>query len=406
WTASIAPPDWLRAEWEREYGLTGFTGPAFQSCVDEVLDRLHVHTGLSEPAPASSTGRLLAGCTALGYHATLLPRNVDGCGEDCGFCTFGCRAGAKQSTARTYLADAVRHGARIIPRADVRRVLMEGGRVTGVEALVDGHPLLVRAPRVVMAAGAIGSPAILLRSGLDNPNIGRHLHLHPVAAVLGSYAEPARPWSGRLLSAYSSHFSRIDGNYGFLLEVAPAHPGMGGLATPWYSGEQYVRELGRLAHAGVMIVLVRDQGSGRVTVDRHGLHRIDYAVSRYDMQHLLQGQTEAIRVHAAARAERIMTLHAVPNVLETVEPAAVELFARQSACLLHGPNQLSLFSAHQMGTCRMGGSRRTAVADPSGQVYGVKGLYVADASAFPAASGVNPMITIMSLAGWVSKQIV
>ena len=405
WTACIAPPDWLREEWEREHGLTGLTSPAFQESVDAVLNRLGVHAGESGSAPFSNAGRLLAGCQALGYSARELPRNVAGCGEDCGACTFGCRSGAKQSTARTYLLDAVEHGARIIPRASVRRVLVEQGRTVGVEALIGGRPVTVRAPRVVMAAGAIGTPSILLRSGLGGSQVGRNLHLHPVAAVTGYYDEPIRPWSGRLLPAYSNQFAHLDGHYGFLLEVAPTHPGMGALGIPWHSGEQYLEELGHLAHAGVFIALVRDRGSGRVTIDRAGRHRIDYPLSAYDRQHLLAGQREAIRVHAAAGARRIATLHTARNVLETTAPDAAEAFAGRSMHLPAGPNQLMVLSAHQMATCRMGRSASSAVADPTGALFGVKGLYVADASAFPSASGVNPMITIMSLAHWVARQI-
>jgi choline dehydrogenase-like flavoprotein len=110
-------------------------------------------------------------------------------------------------------------------------------------------------------------------------------------------------------------------------------------------------------------------------------------------------------VHRAAGARRLLTLHAGYNVLEDAQSSAAEAFIARSRTLPAGPNQLMLFSAHQMGTCRMGASPRTAAADPTGQVYGVRGLYVADGSAFPAASGVNPMITIMSLASWVSKQV-
>lgn len=405
WSACLTPPDWLRQEWEQEYGLTGLTSSAFQACVDEVVERLHVHSDCSTGPPGGSADRLLAGCRQLGYAAKELPRNASDCGEDCGFCIFGCRSGGKQSTARTYLVDAVAHGAHVLPRADVRRVLVQSGRVAGVQATVTGQSVTIRAPRVVLAAGAIGSPAVLLRSGLTNPNIGRHLHLHPVLAVSGVYPGGVGPWHGRLLSAYSNQFARVDGNYGFLLEVAPVHPGQGAMFMPWQSGEKYQQDLLGLNRTGVFIVLARDKGSGRVTVDRAGRHQIDYRIAAYDQRHLLQGQAEAIRVHAAAGAERIITVHAQPNILDEATPAKADAFAQASFRLPSGPNQLTYFSAHQMGTCRMGRSPRESVADARGEVFGVRGLYVADGSAFPAASGVNPMLTILSLARWVAKQI-
>ncbi len=405
WTACVVPPDWLLAEWEQEHGLTGLTSGAFQECLTEVLNRLNVNSEMSSSDPNSSAGRLLAGCETLGYQAAELPRNVTHCGRDCGFCVYGCRTGSKQSTARTFLADAVQHGARVIPEAAVQQVLVQRGHAVGVSATVGGRRVIVRAPRVIMAAGALNSPAILLQSGLEHPNLGRNLHLHPVAAVSGIYPELIHPWEGRLLPAYSRQFARRDGNYGFLLEVAPAHPGLAVLNSPWGSGEQYLSDATQINHAAFFIALVRDRGSGRVTVDRGGRRRIDYRLSEYDRSHLLMGQAELIKIHGAAGATRISTLHAHLNQWGSGGSESLEAFTARSMGLAAGPNQLPVLCAHQMGTCRMGRNAKEAVADPTGAVFGVKGVYVADTSAFPAASGVNPMITAMTLALWVAKQI-
>ncbi|HEY6829234.1 MAG TPA: GMC family oxidoreductase, partial [Gemmatimonadaceae bacterium] len=80
-------------------------------------------------------------------------------------------------------------------------------------------------------------------------------------------------------------------------------------------------------------------------------------------------------------------------------------FARRILAAPVTANRCTVFSAHQMGTCRMGRERRVSVCDENGAVYGVKGLYVADASLFPASSGVNPMITVMALAKCVAGSI-
>ena len=61
-------------------------------------------------------------------------------------------------------------------------------------------------------------------------------------------------------------------------------------------------------------------------------------------------------------------------------------------------NRVTLFSAHQMSSCRIGRDRASSVADPDGQVWDVRGLFITDASAFPSAAGVNPMLTVMALA--------
>lgn len=404
WTTAIAPPGWLREEWESEHGLKGLTSADFQRSVDEVLVRLGVSRDWSSTTPEKTAGRLLAGAAALGYHGSELDRNVRACEGDCTYCTFGCRSGAKQSTRQTYLVDAVEHGAVLVAGADVRRVLIEAGAVVGVE-VADGAGGLkrFRAPRVIVAAGAIASPALLLRSGLTNPNIGRHLHLHPVSAVAGLYAEPPKPWTGRLLSAYSNQFQRMEGNWGFLMEIAPVHPGMGALSFPWHSGAQFTAEMSQLHKAAPFIALVRDRGAGRITLDRNGNHRVEYRVAEVDRPLLLRGQSELVRLHAAAGAERLMTLHSRYTTWTRGED--LERFIADLANRSWAPNQQVVFSAHQMGTCRLGTSPTTSTANPEGAVWGVKGLWIGDASAFPSASGVNPMITVMSLANWIARGI-
>jgi choline dehydrogenase-like flavoprotein len=138
---------------------------------------------------------LFDGAAALGHHIGVLQRNAVGCEQRCGSCGFGCRYGCKQSTTKTYLQDAYEHGARIIVRCSADRVLIENGKAVGVEAHVidtetgKSHRVTVRAKAVIVAAGAINSPAILLRSGLENSHIGRHLHLHPVAPLVGLYLD-------------------------------------------------------------------------------------------------------------------------------------------------------------------------------------------------------------------------
>lgn len=403
WSAAIAPPDWLRAEWEQAHGLAGLTGAAFQRGVDEVLLRLGVSREWSTTAPAQVAGRLLAGAAALGWQGSELNRNVRECEGDCAACTFGCRSGAKQSTRQTYLIDAIEQGAVLVAGAHVHRVVIEAGAVVGVEVAIPGGVKRFSAPRVIVAAGAIASPALLLRSGLTNPNIGRHLHLHPVSAVNGFYAEEPRPWTGRLLSAYSNQFQRLEGNWGFLLEHAPIHPGLGALAFPWASGVQFATEMAQLPHAAPFIALVRDRGSGRVTLDRRGHHKVSYQVAPQDQAMLLRGQAELVRLHATAGAERIITLHSRYTAWTAGE--SIEGFIQRLAELPYAPNKMLIFSAHQMGTCRLGASPTTSVANPEGAVWGVKGLWIGDASGFPSAAGVNPMITTMSLAKWVAQGI-
>src|SRR5439155_7234417 len=137
-----------------------------------------------------------SGLEVLGWHVDAMPRNVLGCdqGRVCGSCGLGCQLGAKQSSVKTWLADAQAAGARILVRTRADRVVIRDGAVRGVEArTADGHRVAVRARAVVAACGALQTPALLRRSGLTNPAIGMGLRLHPATAVFGVFDEEIRP---------------------------------------------------------------------------------------------------------------------------------------------------------------------------------------------------------------------
>ncbi len=407
WTTSLrAAPDVLE-EWEQRSGLHGrFTGSRLQESFTAVEQRMHVN--VEHSAHNRQNQLLYAGCTALGYHVGVLPRNAIGCEQRCGTCGFGCRYGCKQSTTKTYLQDAYDHGARIIVHCCADRVLVANGQVAGVKATATAketgktYHLTIHAKTVVVAAGTVNSPAILLRSGLDNPHIGCHLHLHPTTTITGLYPDKVRAWQGVMQSAYSDQFGHLDGNYGYKLEVPPAHPGLLGLGAPWFSAREYREQMSQMSNAATIIVLTRDKGEGTITVNRNGEPIVNYVVSVYDRRHLLHGLRQAARVHFAAGATAVSSLHSKRTRLDrqadgTVNTLHMREFDRQLGRHGMGPNRLLMFSAHQMGTCRMGADPRTSVTNEYGEVHAVKGLFVADASLFPAPSGVNPMLSIMSL---------
>ena len=195
YSTSFRTPDEVLEEWE---GL-GFPSAELGPSLDAVCDaarRQH------RPQPALAARRGDArGLESLGWHVEAMPRDVVGCeqGVVCGYCGYGCPLGAKQSTLRTWLEDAAAAGARIVVGTKARRVLVENGAAAGVDA----GPVQVRSRAVVAAAGAIETPALLLRSGLTNPNVGRGLRLHPATAVFGIFDEEIRPWEGTLQALYS-----------------------------------------------------------------------------------------------------------------------------------------------------------------------------------------------------------
>ncbi|HEX6798997.1 MAG TPA: GMC family oxidoreductase N-terminal domain-containing protein [Ktedonobacterales bacterium] len=418
WSTSLrTPPDVLQ-EWERDHGLSGATAAEYARGFEVAERRLRVNT--DDSAPNRNNAALQRGCEALGYSWKTIPRNASGCEQRCGACGFGCPYARKQSTLLTFLQDAHDSGARFVVRCTVERVLHEAGRAVGVEgwapddATGERRKVIVRAPVVVVAAGAIESPALLLRSGLTNPNIGKHLRLHPVTAVMGLYDEPIETWHGSLQTVLSDQFARLSGGYGFRIEVMPTHPGLYGLATPWSGALRHKQDMARVRHAASFIVLVRDTGEGHISLDKQGDPIPHYWPNATDRRHLVEGAQECARIAFAGGARAVVTTHKPRLALEAgsgggssgqVTHKQIDAFADEIAHRGIVLNKSILGTAHQMGTCRLGGSPKSAVADPTGQVYGTRGLYIGDGSGFPTASGVNPMLSIMGLAHAVAQQI-
>jgi len=405
YATSFGTPQNVRREWTQAHGLPHFTAAEYQRSLDAVSQRVGVTTDQSRPGTRDAI--LERGLRALDWHSGRLPRNVRACPQDdgCGYCGYGCRHGAKQSTLATYLRDAFERGARIVTQAEVKRVLLAQGCAVGVDAVVADpagrgpYRLTVRAKAVVVAGGSIHSPALLMRSGVDLPALGRHLALHPATAVFGLMDEEVRPWTGTLQASYSDQFADLDGGYGFKFETAPLHPSLFALANPWESGAGHADLMCRLPRTTLVGILLRDRDGGRVTLSPSGRPLVSYRLSRYDAGHLRKGFAAAAAALEAAGAREIWSTHARYIAYRPDgTPGARDRWAAALDRAGYGPNQMLLCTFHQMASCRMGANQGDSVVNPENQVWGIPGLYVADASTFPTASGVNPMLTIMAIA--------
>jgi long-chain-alcohol oxidase len=410
YTTSFRSPDWLRQEWADQYGLTAFATDEYAASMDAVYERLGVNVSHSR---VSARERVLErGMRQLGWHAGYMPRNVQGCTQDarCGFCGYGCQIGAKQSTLKTYLLDAYRRRARMIVNCTVDRVLIEDGRAVGVRATVrqpemPAFTLIVRSRAVVAAAGAIGTPALLQRSAVPSKAVGKGLRLHPSTAVSGIFDEVLRPWEGTLQAVYSDEFADLDGqHFGPKIESAPLHPALLALVTPWRKPEQYIRLMRSLPNLSLTGILLRDSGAGQV-ITKDGTARVEYRLSRPDLAHMRKGIEAGVRILEAAGAKEIFTSQAAYVAYRPGQRGGVEAFMNEVDRHGYGPGQMGYVSFHQMGSCRMGTDPATSVIGPEHEAHAVKRLFVADGSAFPSASGVNPMITIMAMAHRASRFI-
>lgn len=394
WCTSLPLSDKVAAQWSADSGGIDFSA-SLRPHYDAVGRRLEL---ASSDDHNPNNAALLRGCRALGWHAECNPKNSVACGEGCGYCGFGCCYGAKRSTQVTYLRDAVAAGASILAEATVNHVLLDRAAARGVAATYKGRRLHVHAPIVVLAAGSLRTPGILARGGVVSLHVGRHLKLHPTTALFARFDERIETFKGAMQTVYSDQFGDLDDCYGAKMEVAPAHPGLSAFSLPWRSREQHAAAMRESAYAAALIALTRDRDEGSVALDERG--DVRYQLSDYDALHMFAGLNGCIDVAFAAGARKVVTLH--QQILElTREEATPErrrAFAETILTSSPASNRLAVFSAHQMGTCRMHRDPAAGVVDENGKVHGVSGLYVADASVFPLASGVNPMLTIMALA--------
>jgi len=408
WTNCLRTHPWVREEWAREHGLEGLDGPEFDAHLDAVSERLEVNGECSDMSGPHC--RLKEAAEAMDLDFRPILRNADRSKydpESAAYMGFGDQSGSKLSTAKTYLLDAQAAGAEILAGCRAERIVLDGGRASGVEAVftdpeaasANGAEVrfTVRAPTIVVACGAIESPALLLRSGVGGPAVGDFLRLHPTAAVTAYYPEPQNWNWGPPQAALSHEFENLGDGHGFLIESAQATTGLFAGAVPWRSGFDHKRRMHDWERAAPLISLVREQGHGRVSIDEAGNAVPFYPVTdEVDIRNLRTGVEKLIRIHEAAGAEEIVgSARKAPDWKRGEDlDAFVEAVLAQPIA----PREFIVFSAHQMGTCRMGSDPQSSVANPRGELHDTPGVWIGDASAFPTASGTNPMLTIMALA--------
>lgn len=432
WSASLQTQGYVRSEWAAK-GLPFFTSKHFQDSLDRVCDRMGVSTQFIEHNRANAM--LLEGARKLGYAHKAVPQNTGGAQHRCGHCTFGCGSCEKQGPVISFLPDAARAGASFLEGFHAERIVFKtvaGEKVaTGIVGSwtsrdmhggVAGSPavrrnLIIKAKRIIVSAGTMQSPLLLLRSGLTNPHIGRNLHVHPVSMLGAVHKEATTPWDGAILTSVVNEYENLDlHGHGAKLEVTNMIPSSWLIWLDWAGGLQYKLAAARMKHMAGFIAIARDRDTGRVYPDPvDGRVRFSYTPSAFDKRHIMQGLLALARIQYVEGAEEIFTT--IPGVSAFKRDTSLpdsgqgindERFQAWLQALERKgfPTPESVFvSAHQMGTCRMSSTQKAGVVDPTGKVWGTEGLYVADASVFPSASGVNPMVTNMAIADWISRGV-
>jgi len=409
WAGSFRTPDYVLEEWAKDHHNPHFTDKAYDECFEFIEKRTQVNSDYLNHNPQNQL--LKDGCEKRGIATKIIPRNISHSDDPAfynqqGYMGLGDPYSNKQSALVTFLEDASNGGAKILADTEVENVIVKNGTATGVIATqktaTGSESFMIKAKRVVVAAGAIHTPALLMRSGLSHPYLGKNLCLHPVMVALGIYEQKVEPWYGPMMSVVSDAFTQIDGNYGFKIETPPAHVGMMSTALPWQNGAQSKELMLQAPYLGMFLILCREKFGGEVKVGKRKRPMVHYKLNNYDLKHLLKGVEEATKLHEAAGAEKMAIIHSKMELYEK-EKGTLDAYIKRNLAKPWQTNKYPLFSAHQMATCAMGGTDNRHPIKPDGTFRGVKNLFVADGSAFPHASGANPMLSIQALAYYISK---
>jgi choline dehydrogenase-like flavoprotein len=394
-------PDRILDGWVKRSGTTDLSPQSLASAFERVEKRVHASPQLDLSQGADN--RLMAeGAARLGWRYLENHRNQDRC-VGSNNCVFGCPTGAKQSTLVSYMPRALAAGARVLTEVRVDRVCSAGGRAVGVEGVsLDQRTrrverrVAVRARAVVIACGAVQTPLLLLRHGLGRPSrqLGRNFLCHPNAKVLGVFPFDVRGWQG---VSQAGQIREFDAE-GILLAENMVAPGALASHLPFHGAEAWelMRDYNRIVVSGV---LVEDSTTGVVKQAPFGLGGPHYDITAYDHQRFLKGVSLIAQLHFEMGAERVILPFAHECQARSMDDV------RRITERVRSPKALALFTVHLMGTARMGARREDSVVDPGGQLWDLPGCYVADASLFPTAIGVNPQITIMALATRVAERM-
>ncbi len=401
----------LLREWHRDRSLGQLPPQKWQDLYTEVEALLQVS---AVPADQWNRGnRLLQqACAKLGWRGAGLQHNRSGC-VGSGFCEIGCAFDAKNNAAKVLLPRLIAAKGRVLTCAQAVRVVLDGGRVTGVELRavdpIHGDPaqrLRVEAQAVVLAASATATPALLLRSGIADPSqmTGQTLRIHPAVVAAGEFAEPVRAWQGIPQTFECSEFLRFGGDRGRpgdprRLWIVPAFGHPMGLATMLPGiGAVHRSAMGRYSHLAVLTAMLHDETRGRVEPDGDLGLRVHYQLTAEDAEELRQGSQKIAELLFAAQAQKVWIPQAEPVQLRS--PA--ELARAHDIDL----DFSQLTAVHPMASCPMSDDPLLGPVDSQGRHHSAQGLWIADGSLFPTSIGGPPQLSIYALGLHVGRAVV
>ena len=393
--------------WVKKFGLTGFSPEALAPFKQAALEDLSANVPFEEQLNRNNK-LLREGAQKLGLKGEVMHHNRVGC-AGVGACLIGCPLDRKKNPRFVAIPAAIASGARFWIRSRVARIEdatqeLKTLKVRRLDAkgYHEGDDVRVRARHVIVAANAVATPQLLLRSGLGNAHVGRNLSLQPQLPVTARFADTVHFYRGIPQSyAVTEHESLDDpehGWWGFRIEAISGTPGIVGSLLPELGakGFELMRDYDKLAAS---LLLLPDEPHGVVRVERSGRLRIDYELTEEQRARFRQAVKVAAKLYLAAGAAEVY----VPCVPPLRIRSEADLSQIDGMSLR--PTSVPMLSAHQQGTVRFSPNESGGGANPEGEVYGTKGVYVFDSSGFPTSASSHTMAPILTVSRFLTRQL-
>ena len=390
-------PHRVLKKWHLDFGLWEITDVEMDLYYSAVEEYLFVQKGDKELMGRNAL-LFLEGAQKLGLSGGILSRNAKDC-EGYGVCCFGCPSDAKQSANISYIPDAVNNGCEVYTRCMVDEIVVKGGRAVGVrgklldpELDVPGPALYVEAEVVVLAAGTLQTPRMLLVQGLCNSSgqVGRNLTIHPCNGTVALMDERLDNPKGIPQATYVDEFK----DDGIMLEGGTTPPLGLAMGFP-FKGRRLAEVMRGYPYFGIFGGMLSEHcSSGRVIPHPRDpqRHLIFYNLKGEDRKKFKFMTELMAEIWFSLGARSVFTPTAsFPEMRPSDLPEFKRLKAKAS-------DYMGVSAYHPLGTCRMGSDPEQSVTRHTGETWEMENLFICDGSIVPTSLGVNPQMTIFALA--------
>lgn len=422
WSASLKTPFKVRKEWYDDYGLEWAASEKFDNALDYVLTQMGATTkGVNH---SFSNQVILDGSAKLGYDVKVVPQNIGNHeNHDCGSCYLGCKFGVKQGSLECWFRDAQSKGTQFMTGVKVLKLIHKGGKATAAlcENVANGNRFTITGPKkFIVASGSLQTPIVLQNSGFKNKNIGSNLKLHPVSLLFGDFGSDkiTKPHNHAILTTVSSEVADLDGKaHGARIETVLHAPYLTSSFLPWNSSTAIRKRIMKYNNMSAILLITRDLTSGKIRSDPYKKDAlvIDYSPNQFDRDAIKESLLIAADLLYIEGAKEIIHPKNGVDLFKSDKPK--ESRSIDDKDFVEWRNKvlkidLTIYktnfgSAHQMSSCRMSGrGPKYGACDSNGKLFEATNVYVADSSAMPTASGVNPMVTTMSIARLVALNVI